>query len=101
MCISEAISSATKSGVATFGTRVLSSFPDSDTPVGKHSAARATSRRFSIADVGSLTNHILAIRADPDSSHPWRGEHANVGVGDKSLAVVAVRHDRQLLYSRT
>ena len=84
-----------------FGTRVLSSFPDSDSSVGKRSVARGASRRFRLADVSSLANHVLAIRADPDGSHPRRGEHANVGVGDKSLAVVAVRHDRQLLYSRT
>ena len=85
----------------TFGTHVLSSFPDSDSLVGKHSTTRVTSRRFSLADIGSFANYVLAVRADPDSSHPWRGEHANVGIGDERIAVVTVRHERQLLYSRT
>ena len=58
-------------------------------------------RGFGFADLSLLANHVLAVRADPDGSHSWWCEHANVGVGDELLAVAAVRHGQQSLHSNT
>ena len=58
-------------------------------------------RGFGFADIGSLANHVLAARADPNGIHSWWREHANVGVSNEFLAVATVWHGEQSLYSRT
>ena len=62
---------------------------------------RLSSRGFGLTDVGSLANHVLAVRTDPDGSHPWWGEHANVRVGDKPLAITTVIHEGQSFHVPT